>query len=115
MPRMTDRERLAKIEADQRNLANEAEAIRQSVRSGYAAGISDLPVERMSEREFRDVLTQAIRVGGPAAISALKTCAGQDGSPALCVRQGYDDTSPTARSRAVPLSKTGSEAGGAHQ
>lgn len=96
MPRMTDRGRLAKIETDQRNLTNQAEAIRRSVRSGYAAGVSDPPAQRLSEREFRDVLTPPIRVGGTVAISVRRACAGEDGSPALSVRQADDDKSPTA-------------------
>lgn len=81
MPRMTDRERLAKIEADQCTLAREAETVRLSVRASYAALVTDLPVERLSEREFRDVLIHAVRVGGTAATAAMKAIAGDDGSP----------------------------------
>ncbi|WBQ17735.1 hypothetical protein [Sphingobium yanoikuyae] len=72
MPKMTERERLAKIEADQQNLAQEAETVRRSLRAHYGKLVTELPVERLSEREFRDVIGQAIRVGGSAAISALK-------------------------------------------
>jgi hypothetical protein len=72
MPKMTDRERLAKIETDQRNLAQEAETVRRGLRAHYGKLATELPVERLSEREFRDVLGQAIRVGGGAAIAALK-------------------------------------------
>ncbi|EZP79347.1 hypothetical protein BV97_04110 [Novosphingobium resinovorum] len=82
MPRMTDRERLAKIEADQRTLAGEAETVRLSVRASYAALVSDLPVERLSEREFRDVLAHAVRVGGAEAITAMKAISRDEGSPA---------------------------------
>lgn len=72
MPKMTDRERLAKIEADQHNLAQEAETVRRGLRAHYGRLTAELPVERLSEREFREVLTHAIRVGGGAAIAALK-------------------------------------------
>ncbi|QJR02738.1 hypothetical protein HH800_11405 [Sphingobium yanoikuyae] len=72
MPKMTERERLAKIEADQQNLAREAETVRRGLRAQYGKLVTELPVERLSEREFRDVIGQAIRVGGSAAISALK-------------------------------------------
>jgi hypothetical protein len=72
MPKMTERERLAKIEADQQNLAREAETVRRGLRSHYGKLATELPVERLSEREFRDVLSQAIRVGGGVAIAALK-------------------------------------------
>jgi len=72
MPKMTDRERLAKIESDQRTLALEADTVRRSVRAYYGAMIADLAVETLTEREFRDVLGQAIRVGGQDAIAVLK-------------------------------------------
>ncbi|ANI79122.1 MULTISPECIES: hypothetical protein [Sphingobium] len=72
MPKMTDRERLAKIEADQQSLAQEAESVRRALRAHYGKVATELAVERLSEREFRDVLSHAIRVGG-AAIAALKT------------------------------------------
>jgi hypothetical protein len=41
----------------------------------YASIISDLEIERLSEKEFRDILAQAIRVGGAACIAALKPIA----------------------------------------
>lgn len=72
MPRMTDREKLAKLEADQRNLAQEAEAVRKTLRSHYGEIAGDLAVETLSEREFKDVLTLAIRIGGTKAVAALK-------------------------------------------
>lgn len=72
MPKMSDRERLAKIEADQRNLAQEADAVRRGLRAHYGKLATELPVEQLSEREFRDVLGHAIRVGGAVAIAALK-------------------------------------------
>src|SRR3546814_20173219 len=42
------------------------------LRTQYGKLVTELPVERLSEREFRDVIGQAIRVGGSAAIAALK-------------------------------------------
>ena len=72
MPRMTDRERLAKIEADQRRLADEAERTRQAVRAQYGSIVADVAVEMLTEREFRDILNHVVRLGGAAAISALK-------------------------------------------
>ena len=72
MPRLTDRERLAKLEADQRNLAQEADRVRKAVRAGYGQLFADLAVETLSEREFRALVADAIRVGGAAAVLALK-------------------------------------------
>ena len=72
MPKMTDRERLAKIEVDQQALAREAETVRRGLRVQYGKLVTELAVERLSEREFRDVLGHAIRVGGSVAIAALK-------------------------------------------
>ena len=72
MPKMTDRERLAKMEADQQRLADEADSVRRAVRASYATIAAELAIETLSEREFRELLAQAIRTGGPAAIAALK-------------------------------------------
>ena len=72
MPRMTDRERLAKIEADQRRLSDEAERTRQAVRAHYGSIVADVAVETLTEREFRDILNHVVRLGGAVAISALK-------------------------------------------
>jgi len=72
MPKMTDRERLAKLEADQRKLAEEADNVRRALRASYGAIVADLAVETMTEREFHDLLTQAVRAGGTASIAALK-------------------------------------------
>lgn len=81
MPKLTDRERLAKIEADQRSLAQEAETVRRGLRAHYGRLTAELPIEKLSEREFREVLAQAIRVGGAGAIVALKALPAQpDGS-----------------------------------
>ncbi len=73
MPKMSTRERLTKIESDQKMLAEEAENVRRTLRQSYGLICADLPVEHLSEREFRDVVTHAIRLGGTSAISALKS------------------------------------------
>lgn len=72
MPKMTDRERLAKIEADQHRLTEEADRVRRTLRASYGAIVAELAVETMTEREFRDLITQAIRVGAGTSIAALR-------------------------------------------
>ncbi|WP_254514607.1 hypothetical protein [Novosphingobium sp. G106] len=69
---MTDRERLTKIEADQRKLADEADGVRRALRASYGALASELAVETLTERQFRELLAHAIRAGGIASIAALK-------------------------------------------
>ncbi|WP_447953973.1 hypothetical protein [Sphingopyxis chilensis] len=72
MPKMTDRERLADLEARQRKMVEEVEKSRRALRGKYAAIVPELAVETLTEREFRDLLIAAIRVGGATAIAALK-------------------------------------------
>lgn len=72
MPKMTDRERLADLETRQRKMGDEVEKTRRALRGKYAAIVPELAVEQLTEREFRDVLTAAIRVSGAAAIAVLK-------------------------------------------
>ena len=72
MPKMTDRERLADLEARQRKMVEEVEKTRQALRGKYAAIVPELAVETLTEREFRDIVVAAIRVGGAATIAALK-------------------------------------------
>lgn len=72
MPKMTDRERLADLEARQRKMVEEVEKTRRALRGKYADIVPELAVETLTEREFRDLLVAAIRVGGTAAIAALK-------------------------------------------
>lgn len=72
MPKMTDRERLAKIEADQRNLSQEADTVRRMLRAQYGALTAELPVEKLTEREFKEIVAQAARAGAVASITALK-------------------------------------------
>ncbi len=77
MPKQTDRERLTDLESRRRKLDDEVETARRALRGKYAALIPELAVETLTEREFRDLLAQAIRVGGAPALAALK------GLPAL--------------------------------
>ncbi|WP_404478665.1 hypothetical protein [Novosphingobium sp. BL-52-GroH] len=72
MPKLSDREKLAKIESDQRNLAVEAETVRRAVRAQYGDLTHALPVEQLTEREFRELIGHAVRVGGITALRALK-------------------------------------------
>jgi len=72
MPKMNERERLADLEARQRKVAEEVEQARRALRARYGAVVAEFRIEAMTERELRDLLTQAIRVGGAASIAALK-------------------------------------------
>jgi hypothetical protein len=72
MPKKSERDQLAALEARRRKLDDEVENARRAVRGRYAALVPDLEVERLTEREFRDVLTQAIRVGGSPSVTPLK-------------------------------------------
>lgn len=72
MPKMTDREKLADLDKRQRQLAEEASTVRAAIRNRYGSMLAELPVERIPEREFRDLITQLIRVGGGTSLTALK-------------------------------------------
>lgn len=72
MPRLTERDRLEELEARERKAIDEAETARRNLREKYADVLRDMTVERISEREFRDVISHAIRVGGGACVAALK-------------------------------------------
>jgi len=98
MPKMTTRERLAKIENDQQNLAREAETVRQALRAHYGNLAAGLAVEQLSEREYKDVLTHAIRVGGSAAVAALKALPAAQ--PLPDARRNGDPATSTAKPRA---------------
>jgi hypothetical protein len=72
MPKLTDRERLAELEARQKKVAEEIETARRTLRGKYGSLVSEVAVETLTEREFRDILTHAIRAGGGAALAVLK-------------------------------------------
>jgi hypothetical protein len=77
MPRLNERERLADLESRCRKLEDEVENARRALRGKYAAAVLDLAIETLTEREFRDVLSHAIRTGGSSAIAALKVLPAQ--------------------------------------
>ena len=71
MPKMSERERLSDLEARQRKLADDIVEARRALRGKYAAIVLDLAIESLTEKEFRDLLGQAIRLGGGPALTAL--------------------------------------------
>ncbi|MDO6415352.1 hypothetical protein Q4F19_13240 [Sphingomonas sp. BIUV-7] len=100
MPKLTERERLAKLEADQRALAQEADRVRKTVRAGYGQLVADLAIETLSEREFRELIGHAIRVGGAASIAALKALPPALSSTKISPeRRPSDEHGQAARSR----------------
>lgn len=116
MPKMTDRERLAKIEADQRKLVGEADAVRRAVRANYGSLAQELAVEMLSEREFRDVLAHAIRAGGHASIAALKALPALSGQSVTSPeRRPSDEHGGAARRRPEPVKGAASAGDGPGQ
>ena len=111
MPKLTPRERLTELESRQRAMAEEADAVRRSIRAQHAGAITDLALERLNERTFRDLIIQAIRAGGSAALAALKalpdTAASSPDSPE---RRPGDEHGGAARRR--PASPSGAAAAG---
>ena len=72
MPKLTDRERLAELEQRKRKIAEEIEQTRVALRGKYAAMISELEVELLTERDFQDLISLAIKAGSAASLQALK-------------------------------------------
>ncbi|KTE00778.1 hypothetical protein ATE68_15930 [Sphingopyxis sp. H038] len=76
MPKKSERERLADLELRQSKVAEEVKNARRALRGRYSLIVMELPVEGLTEREFRDVVDLAIRAGGTASIAALKALPG---------------------------------------
>lgn len=72
MPKMSDRERLADLAEKRRKLTDEIEAAQKRVRDRYGAIVTALPVEDIAEKDFREALGLLLKLGGPAAIAAMK-------------------------------------------
>lgn len=77
MPKQSERERLVDLEARRRKLDDEVETARRALRGKYAATVTELEVETLTEREFRDIVAQAIRAGGVPSLAALKALPAQ--------------------------------------
>jgi len=72
MPKLTGREKLTELEQRKRKIAEEIEQTRMTLRGRYAAIVTELEVETLTEKEFRDLITLAIKAGSAASLQALK-------------------------------------------
>jgi len=72
MPKMSERERLADLVEKRRKIADEIETTQARLRERYGAIVVALPVEEIAERDFREAMGLLLKLGGPAAIGAMK-------------------------------------------
>jgi len=72
MPKKSEREKLADLVERQKKVSEEIEAARAQLRGRYARIVADMPVEEIAERDFREGLGLFLKLGGPAAVAALK-------------------------------------------
>jgi hypothetical protein len=78
MPKLNDRDRLADLEARQLKIAQDILDARRALRGRYADIVKELPVEQIPERLFRDLVQEAIRVGGEPALAAIMALGSED-------------------------------------
>jgi hypothetical protein len=69
---MSERERLADLVEKRRKIADEIETTQARLRERYGAIVIALPVEEIAERDFREAMGLLLKLGGPAAIGAMK-------------------------------------------
>lgn len=101
MPKWNERDRLAELEERRRKAAEDVEKARHALRGKCADLIRALPLERLAEHDLREIVAQAIRAGGGAAIIALKALPNAGGDAAAGPRQpARPSRSKTPRSNA---------------
>ncbi|SHM66324.1 hypothetical protein SAMN05518668_11616 [Sphingobium sp. YR657] len=90
MPKMSERDRLHELEARQLKIRDEVEMARAHLRERYALIVRSLPVERISEKDFRALIEKAVfaseggtrePVGLPPPGRARKTAPASGGTP----------------------------------
>ena len=76
MPKLNDRDKLAQQDATLKRLQAEIADTQKRVRAHYAEILHELPVEHLTDREFKDLIGHAVRAGGGASIVALQVLPG---------------------------------------
>lgn len=80
MPKLTERDRLVDLEERQRKATEDLAQARQELRGKYLDQLRTLPLERLADRELRELVNQAIRVGAGIALPALKALPDKKGT-----------------------------------